>query len=248
MVFFIDMTEFFEQTPSAEHDSELRKRRSILASYVMGTLINASSEGFRQGLDQATGYITEHTHYADGRLITDDDIKSFAASSVMVQMVDSFIKRQPLLLSPDVPRALSVYHEAQATIDETGLTLVKSDLDLPTARVTGQRLNGKDVPTTPNIEVAVSVLNARGTVKMEVESLDDIQAAIDAKDYSSEAPDIYHEAENGTRIEGYNLGNLTVPSRIEELPYYAQFYEVKHGLPWLTSLLEDMKAIHSRMQ
>jgi hypothetical protein len=112
---------------------------------------------------------------------------------------------------------------------------------------TAQRLNGKDVPTTSNIEAAVSVLHDRGTVSMEMESLDDIHVAMDAKDYSTEAPDVYYEEEDGTQVEGHNLSNLEVPSVIHEYPYYAQFYEVEHGMEWLRSLLEDIKAIHSRM-
>lgn len=236
-----------ESAASPEFDVSLRERRSILASYVMGTIYRASSEGFQEDLEGAIADTAEHTHFANGKVVTDDDLSALAASSVLVQMLGSFEKAQPIILSPDVPLALPVYHEAQAVVDEVGLTLVKADLDLPTVLATAQRLNGKDVPTTPNIEVAVSVLNERGTVLMEMESLDDIQAAMDAKDYSSEAPDVYYEEENGTQVEEYNLANLEVPSRIEELPYYAQFYEVEHGTEWLRSLLEDIKAIHARM-
>jgi hypothetical protein len=242
------MSEFpSEFSTSPEFSEELRERRSILASYVMANIYRASSELFAEDLDQAVAYTEAYTHYADGRVITDEDVNSLAASSILVQMVSSFKKEQPLVLSPDIPRALPVYHQAQEAIDEVGLSLVKEDLDLRTVLATARRLNGKDVPTTPNIEAAVAVLNERGTVLMEMESIDDIQAAKDAKDYSSEAPDIYYEEEDGTHVEGFNLSNLEVPSQMVELPYYAQFYEAEHGAEWLKSLLEDIKAIHTRM-
>lgn len=236
-----------ELAASPEFDESLRERRSILASYVMANIYRASDPVFHEELEDAIVYTDAHTHFDDGRVITQDDVNALAASSVLVQMVDSYYKGQPTVLSPVVPRALPIYHEAQTVIDEVGLTLVRKDLDVRTVLATAQRLNGKDVPTTPNIEAAVAVLNERGTVLMKMESIDDIQAAMDAKDYSAEAPDVYYEEEDGTQVEGHNMANLEVPSVTHEYPYYAQFYEVEHGTEWLRSILEDIKAIHARM-
>lgn len=236
-----------EAAASYEFDESLRERCSVLASYVMANIYRASDAIFQEELEVAIAYTDAHTHYDNGRIITDDDVNALAASTVLVQMVDSYYKGQPTVLSPIVPRGLPIYHDAQTVIDEVGLSLSKTDLDLPTVLTTAQRLNGKDVPTSPNIEAAVSVLNERGLVSMKMESIDDIQAAMDSKDFSSEAPDIYYEEEDGTQVEGHNLSGLEVPSVTHEYPYYTQFYEVEHGTVWLRSLLEDIKTIHARM-
>jgi hypothetical protein len=235
-----------EQIGSPEFGGTLRERRSILASYVMRAILAASSEGFKQDLAEAIAYVEGHTHYATGAAITEGDIQALASSSILVQMVESFQHKQPIILSPDIPQALPVYVEAQKAIDEVGLTLALPDLDMPTVLATAQRLNEKDVPTTPNIEAAVTVLKQRGTVLIEMESIDDISRAMGVKDYSSEAPDTYYE-EDGIQVEAHDLARLEIPSRLEELPYYAQFSEVEHGSEWLNSLLVDIQAINTRM-
>jgi hypothetical protein len=119
-----------ELAASSEFDESLCERRSVLASYVMANIYRASDAVFQEELEDAIAYTDAHTHFDNGRIITEDDISALAASSVLVQMVDSYYKGQPTILSPIVPRGLPIFHEAQAVIDEVGLSLLRTDLDV----------------------------------------------------------------------------------------------------------------------
>lgn len=235
-----------EDIRSLERDKDVLEKRSVLASYTVKALINASSEGFADNLYESITYVQRNTHYATGEAITEANIEAVAASSVLVQMVRCFNEEQPIVLRATVPRATHIYEVAQEVIDDVGLTFVRSELDLPTMLATARQINRKSVISTFAIEAATETWHNRGTVMIEMESFDDIIKAVADIDYSTEVPDSYYE-NDGARVEEYSMSDLDVPSTMREMPYYAQFFEVEHGLEWLTSLLSDLKAIHSRI-
>lgn len=237
-----------EKFHSPEQEFMTRERRSILCLYAIKAIIYASSDGFHDDLKNDINQVNTSSYWANGEKITEEDIRNIASSSVLRQMVDCFEHQRTLVLHPDVIKGHDVYLMAQQVIDLVDLSMLDTDLDKEVLRQTSQRLNGADIESNPNIEKAVEVWNIRAKVPVVMEKLDDIVQALEDEDQDvlASAPDKYYE-ENGLQVQEYPLSTLSVPSHIEEAPYYYSLYEVKHGSERLDSLLSDLRSIHMQI-
>ena len=217
-------------------------RKSIMAGYVTGAIFNAQTNYFVEDLDYAIDEALTGIDHPAGKPLSKAKLDAVAGSDVISQLWDKSTADERLIFSPEVPKALDIYLEAQKVVDKVGLTLVKDELHVPTVLSTVRRINGKTVPTTPAIEVAVRTWFARGVVLQEVENISDIQNTSEQRDSATTAPDFYEERGH-VQAEGYELGNLVVPSHTVEVPYYAQFHDVGQGKIWLSSLLDDLVSL-----
>ena len=243
-----DTSTMSELPRSNEQEPQSIERRSILACYALRAAWQTTSQGFHDDLGDSISYISHHSHFMTGKRITADDIEAVASASILAQMTSSSLRNESLILRPTVPAAVGLFQTTQEVFDHLDLSLAIKDLNPDVMLSTWNRINKKATYTNPNIEIAAKTWWSRGSVDIEMESIDDIEGAIENLDDSTKAPDTYIE-EDDMKIEAYNLANLeNIQSRIDTLPYYKQFYEVEHGKVWLTAILEDLQSIHKQIK
>ena len=224
------------------------ERRSILACYAMRAAWQTTAPGFHDDLGDSISYISHHSHFMTGKKITADDIEAVASASILAQMTSSSLRNESLILRPTVPAAVGLFQSTQEVFDQIDLSLAIKDLDPDIMLATANRITKKAAYTNPNIEIAAKTWWSRGSVDIEMDSIEDIEDALENLDDPTKAPDTYIE-EDGMKIEVYNLANLeNIRSKVDTWPYYKQFYEVEHGGIWLSTLLHDLQSIHKQIK
>ena len=243
-----DTSSMFEIPSNTERTPRSTEHRSILASYAMRAAWQSTAPGFVDDLSESTYFISRNTHFMTGKEITADDIESIASASILVQMTRSALRNEALILRPTIPKAIGVFQATQEVFDQLDLTLAIKDLDPAVLLATSSRIDKTATYTTKNIEVAAEKWWERGSVGIQMESLEDLEAAVRDFDYSTEVPDAYVE-QDGVKIESFDMSRMkNIRSRMDMLPYYKQFYEVEHGKIWLTSILEDLQSISGELK
>lgn len=142
-------------TQEIEHDS-------ILAAYTLKAVARASEDDF----DKETSHYVALLSQGEIPIMEDktrgEAVAAIASASVLCQIVRDYMKQRPISLIDNVPQEASIFTNAQATIRQVGLKLVKSELDPTVMMQTSLRCNGRGKPLTPNIEAAAEVWWQRG--------------------------------------------------------------------------------------
>ena len=234
-----------ERISSPEFSQERIELNTALLTYFISASMFASSQGFEDDVAAGVYMINRgDKEWYNGTVITDAHKRSYAASSILVQLHREF--NQPdtgfstIVLSPVVRSQVDSYLSAQQTLDDLDLRFNTSFVDGSLIRPTIRAMD--DSGAAPNIysERAAEQWIKRGTLELDMIDLDELDEALANEDHSQKVPDAYYEV-GGLHVSEYPLPETPVTRRT--VPYYKKFYDEKQGEEWLAAIFEDLKAI-----
>jgi hypothetical protein len=224
------MARGFEHISDEQERLEWRYATMVFATRM---LLNASSMDFGEEVNIALFSLTRDT--------SPDELHTVASASILHQLsegIDTAIRYDHAVsalgynvrLACTVDECRDVFEHAQEAIETCGLSPLFSDR----TAVAGENL--KRI-----VKISIDINNRRGIVPVEVE-IPEVAAEFISRYVEDHAPDMII---GPTGQEAYYLGDIPVPTFMEDRYYYDSMHTVSQSTEWLQSFLADLAEFHA---